>query len=131
MAETVYRLKLTTIGLGLKPIFILVTSSTYNDLLEQARAEGTFKLTIVKTFFNKTGNLTAVTRIQKYIHPGWPFLSQKEEDKAFEKCYKKFETLEYSTTSEYNTDQKANQDFLETYKYQFSTRDYSLIKLNK
>lgn len=111
MKETVYRLRITP-NSG-KAIFADTTKEKYEALLAQAKAEGTFKVYVVRATPKDKPRYTKMENVQKALHPNWPFLTKVKEDKAWRAIIKEH-TL-------------APQVFEEKYGFEPGSRDYSLL----
>lgn len=112
MKETVYRLRITP-NSG-KAIFVDTTKEKYEALLAQAKAEGTFKVYVVRATPKDKPRYTKMENVQKALHPKWPFLTKCKEDKAYKFLIKTHK-------------HEAPLEFEEIYGFEPGSRDYSLL----
>lgn len=113
MKETVYRLRITP-NSG-KAIFADTSKENYEALLTQAKAEGTFKVYVVRATPKDKPRYSNMMKLQKELHPKWPFLTKCKEDKAYREIIKEH-TL-------------APQVFEEKYGFEPGSRDYSVLAI--
>lgn len=124
MKETVYRLRITP-NSG-KAIFADTSKENYEALLAQAKAEGTFKVYVVRATPKDKPRYTQMEKVQKALHPNWPFLTKIKEDKAWRVIYKSF-TKDKSMASDFIYRTVTNAQFEEIYGFEPGSRDYSLL----